>query len=174
MKRKIERRSIVKRILVILILSFSIAIGPAFGEEKKDQPILRLPLPPSQAISWSRPVKCTAIASVALFEETREMQDFKNSKLSVYVKKGTDRLKLWLESEELTVQIGDQKPNRYHISGHQNGFLVAVHYGGLVPAAYSISVNEKNGFAVWSLSEPMLVPASEYPYAQSVYMQCNN
>jgi hypothetical protein len=147
---------------------------PAFGEEKKDQPVLRLPLPPSQTISWSKPVKCTAIASVALYEETREMQDFKTGKLSVYVKKGTDRLRLWLENEELIVQPGDQKPDRYRVSGHQNGFLVAIHHGGLVPAAYSISVNEKNGFAVWSLSEPMLVPASEYPYAQCVYMQCTN
>lgn len=163
-----------KGIVAILIFGLSMAIGSAFGEEKKDQPVLRLPLPPSQALSWSKPVKCIAIASASLFEETREMQDFKHGKLSVYAKKGTDRLKLWLENDELIVQPGDQKPDRYRVSGHQNGFLVAIHYGGLVPAAYSISVNEKNGFAVWSLSEPMLVPTSEYPYAQSVYMQCVN
>ena len=163
-----------KGIVVILILFLSTSIGSAFGEEKKDQPVLRLSLPPSQALSWSKPVKCAAIASAALFEETREMQDFKNGRLSVYVKKGTDKLRLWLESDELIVQPGDQKPDRYRVSGHQNGFLVATHRGGLVPAAHSISVNEKNGFAVWSLSEPMLVPTSEYPYAQSVYMQCTN
>lgn len=163
-----------KAISSILILVLSMATIPAFGEERKDQPVLRLPLPPSQAISWTKPVKCTAIASAALYVETREMQDFKTGKLSVYVKKGTDRLRLWLENEELIVQPGDQKPDRYRVSGHHNGFLVAIHHGGLVPAAYSIAVNEKNGFAVWSLSEPMLVPTSEYPYAQSVYMQCTN
>jgi hypothetical protein len=164
----------VKWISVLLICSLGIAISPVFGEEKKDQPALRLPLPPAQALNWGKPVKCTAIASASLAEETREMKDFKNSKLSVYVKKGTDKLKLWLENDELIVQLGDQKPDRYRVSGHQNGFLVAIHYGGMVPAAYSVSVNERNGFAVWSLSEPMLVPTSEYPYAQSVYMQCVN
>ena len=164
----------VKMILSILILGLGMIAGPVLGGEKKDQPVLRLALPPSQAISWTKPVKCIAIASAALYEETREMQDFKTGKLSVYVKKGTDRLRLWLENEELLVQPGDQKPDRYHVSGHQNGFLIAIHHGGLVAAAYSISVNEKNGFAVWSLSEPMLVPTSEYPYAQSVYMQCTN
>jgi hypothetical protein len=164
----------VKRIFVILILCLSIAVSSASGEEKKVQPVLRLPLPPSQAISWTKPVKCTAIASAALYEEVRETEDFKTGKLSIYVKKGTDRLRLWLENEELLVQPGDQKPDRYRVSGHQNGFLVAIHYGGLVPAAYSICVNEKNGFAVWSLSEPMLLPTSEYPYAQCVYMKCTN
>jgi hypothetical protein len=101
MKRGTERRSIRKGIVVILIFGYSMAICSAFGEEKKDQPVLRLPLPPSQALSWSKPVKCTAIASAALFEETREMQKFKNGRLSVYVKKGTDKLRLWIESDEL-------------------------------------------------------------------------
>jgi hypothetical protein len=169
-----ERRSIVKMILSVLILGLGMVAGSAFGGEKKDQPVLRLALPPSQAISWTKPVKCTAIASAALYEEAREMKDFKTGKLSVYVKKGTDKLRLWLEDEELVVQPGDQKPDRYRVSGHQNGFLVAIHHGGLIPAAYSISVNEKNGFAIWSLSEPMLVPSSEYPYGQTVYIQCTN
>jgi hypothetical protein len=79
-----ERRSIVKGVVVILILCLGVAIGSTFGEEKKDHPVLRLPLPPSQALNWSEPVKCTAIASAALFEETREMQDLKHGKLGVY------------------------------------------------------------------------------------------
>jgi len=163
-----------KRTILSIILVLSVATGFAFGQDKKDEPTARFVLPPKRALNWSKPVKCIAIASAALFKEDREMGDFKNNKLSVYVKKGTDKLRLWLEGETLTVQIGDQKPERYQVSGHRNDFLVAIHYGGLVPAACSISVNEENGFAVWSLSEPMLVPVSEYPYAQSVYMQCTN
>ena len=163
-----------KRVVIGAILSLSIAIGPIFGEEKKGEPTIRLLLPPPQTLNWSKPVKCTGIVSAALFEEARDMQDFKDNKVSVYVKKGTERLKLWLEGDTLIVQSGDQKPDHYRVSGHLNGFLVAIHYGGFVPAAHSISVNEKNGFAVWSLNEPMFVPASEYPYVQSVYMQCGN
>jgi hypothetical protein len=173
-KRRMERRSTVKGIVVILILYLGVTIGSAIGEEKRDQPVLRLPLPSSRALSWSKPVKCTAIASAALFEETLETSDFKHGKLSVYVKKGTDRLRVSLENEDLIIQSGDQKPDRYRVSVHRNGYLVAIHHGAFVPALYSISVNENNGFAVWSLSESMLFPASQYPYAQSVYMQCTN
>ncbi|MCX5845920.1 MAG: hypothetical protein NTW12_06125 [Deltaproteobacteria bacterium] len=163
-----------KRIVLSIILVLSVGTGFAFGQDKKDEPTARFVLPTKRALNWSKPVKCFAIASAALFKEDREMEDFKHSKLSIYVKKGTDKLRLWLEGETLTVQNGDQKPDRYQVSGHRNNFLVAVHYGGLVPAVNSIAVNEENGFAVWSLSEPMLVPVSEYPYGQSVYMQCTN
>ena len=115
-----------------------------------------------------------AIASAALFEQPLELGDFKHKQLNVHVKKGTDVLRLWLEGESLTVQVEDQKPDRYRVSGHRNGWLVAMYYGGLMPAAYSISLDERTGFAVWSLNEPMFFPASEYPYAQSVYMHCTN
>jgi hypothetical protein len=49
-----------------------------------------------------------------------------------------------------------------------------LHYGGMVPAAYSISLDINNGFAVWSLNEPILVMGSLYPYAQCVYLYCTN
>ncbi len=165
-----------KRNIVGLLLGLSIAmaIDPVFGQEKKEEPIARFVLPLPQQMSWSKPVKCTPIVSTSLSQEAREMEDFKHSKVSVYVKKGTDRLRLWLEGDNLIVQVGDHKPDRYHVSGHSNGLLVAIHHGGLVPAAYSISLDEKTGFAVWSLNEPMLVPVSEFPYAESVYMQCTN
>jgi hypothetical protein len=160
--------------LIGIMLVIGVVTGLAFGEDKKDKPTARFVLPPKQPMNWNKPVKCTAIASATLFEKARDMKDFKNNELSVYVKKGTDKLRLWLEGENLTVQVGDQKPDSYQVTGHQNKFLVAIHRGGIVPAANSITVNEENGFAVWSLSEPMLVPVSEYPYAQSVYMQCTN
>jgi hypothetical protein len=163
-----------KRIVLSIMLVLSVGTGFAFGQDRKDEPTARFVLPPKRALNWSKPVKCIAIASAAMFKEDREMEDFRNNKLSVYVKKGTDKLTLWLEGESLTVQIGNQKPERYQVNGHRNDFLVAIHYGGSVPAANSISVNEENGFAVWSLSEPMLGPVSEYPYAQSVYMHCTN
>jgi hypothetical protein len=163
-----------KRIILTVVLGLIGATGSAFGQEKKEEPAARFVLPPPGALNWSKPVKCIAIASASLFKEDREMEDFKHNKLSVYVKKGTDRLRLWREGDNLIVQVGDQKPDRYHVTGHQNDFLVAMHYGGLIPAAYSISLDEKTGFAVWSLNEPMLVPVSEYPYAQSVYMHCTN
>jgi hypothetical protein len=92
-------------------------------------------------------VECTAIVSAALYEEAQEMKDFKASKLSVYVKKGTDRLRLWLENEELIVQPGDQKPDRYRVSGHQNGFLVAIHLRGLVQYREGCVTEEKLGCA---------------------------
>jgi len=85
----------VKWMTALMISSFLTAVGPAFGEEKKEQPALRFSLPPSNTLNWSKPVKCTAIASAALFEETPDMQDFKQAKLSVYVKKGTDKLRLY-------------------------------------------------------------------------------
>lgn len=162
------------RILLIIMLFFIVTTSVAFGQDKKNEPTARFALPTKRPLHWNKPVKCIAIASVSLFEAVREMKDFDQNKLSVYVEKGTDELRLRLEGETLTVQNGDTKPDRYHVSGHQNKFLVAIHYGGLVPAANSISINEENGFAVWSLNEPMSIPMSEYPYAQSVYMQCTN
>ena len=163
-----------KRIILSILLVLGIATGFAFGQDRTDEPTARFALPPKKGLNWSKPVKCSAIASAALFKEDREMEDFKNNKLSVYVKKGTDKLTLRLEGESLTFQLGDQKPQSYQVSGHRNDFLVAFHYGALVPAANAISVNEQNGFAVWSLNEPQLGPVSEYPYAQSVYMHCTN
>ena len=164
-----------KRVIFLsVVLGLSVATGLAFGQEKKEEPTARFVLPPPQALTWSKPVKCTAIATAGLYEEAREMEDFKHNKLSVYVQKGTDRLRLWLEGDNLIVQVRDQKPDRYHVSRHLNQFLVAMHYGDLIPTAHSISVNEKTGFAVWSLIEPIFVPVSEYPYAQSVYLHCTN
>ena len=163
-----------KRIILSVVLGFIVATDSAFGQEKKGEPTARFVLPPPQALSWGKPVRCIAIASAALFKEDREMEDFKDKKLSVYVRKGTDRLRLWLEGDNLIVQTRNEKPDRFHVTGHRNDFLVAMHYGGLIPAAQSISLDEKTGFAVWSLNEPMLVPVGEYPYAQSVYLHCSN
>lgn len=163
-----------ERIISSVMLVLSLATGYAFGQETTGKPNTRFVLPPPRALSWSKSVKCVAIASATLFPETLTQGDFKQPKLTVRVTKGTDKLRLWFEGETLTVQIGDEKPDRYQVSGHRNEFLVAVHYGGLVPAAYSISLDERTGFAVWSLNEPMLVPVSEYPYAQSVYLHCSN
>ncbi len=163
-----------KLLILITALVLLVAVCLAVGQDKKDEPTARFVLPPKKTLNWSKPVKCLAIASASLFNESRDVEDFKQEKLSVYVKKGTDKLRLLLQGNTLIVQSGDQQAERYQVSGHQNNFLVAVHYGDFVPAAYSIAVNEKNGFAVWSLSEPMLVPASEYPYAQSLYMHCSN
>ncbi len=163
-----------KRTISSIILVLSVATGFVFGQETKEEPTVRFVLPPPRTLSWSKPVKCTAIASAALFEEARDMKDFKNNKLSVYVKKGTDKLRLWLEGENLTVQVGEQKPDRYYVSRHINKWLVASFFGGDWPVAYSITLDENTGYAVWSLNEPRLYLASEYPYAQSVYMQCTN
>ncbi len=163
-----------KRIVLSIILVLSVATGFAFGEETRGKPNVRFVLPSPRALSWVKPVKCVAIASATLFPETLTQEDFKQPQLTVTVTKGTDKLRLWLEGEILIVQAGDEKPDRFQVSGHRNQFLVAVHYGGLVPAAHSISLNERTGFAVWSLNEPMLVPVSEYPYAQSVYLHCTN
>ena len=163
-----------KRMILSILFVLSVATGFVFGQETKEEPTVRFVLPPPRTLSWSKPVKCTAIASAALFEEARDMKDFKNNKLSVYVKKGTDKLRLWLEGENLTVQVGEQKPDRYHVSRHINKWLVASFFGGDWPVAYSITLDENTGYAVWSLNEPRLYLASEYPYAQSVYMQCTN
>lgn len=155
-------------------LSLAVAIACAFAQGTNGEPTARFALPPPQVMSWNKPVKCKAIASASLSEEARDMEDFSHPKLSVYVKKGTDSMRLWLDGDNLIVQVGAQKPDTYHVSGHHNGFLVAVHYGGVVPTADSISLDEKTGFAVWSFNEPMLVPVSEFPYAESIYMQCVN
>jgi len=167
----------VRRIVISVVLGLGVATGFAYGQDKQgalDDQFVRFALPPPQALSFSKPVKCAAIASSALYQAGEEPEDLKQNKLIVKVKKGTDRLKLWLEDETLIVQVRDEKPDRYRISGHQNKWLSAVHYGGLMPTVYSISVNENNGFAVWSLNEPMFFPASEYPYTQSVYLHCTN
>jgi hypothetical protein len=132
-----------KWLFMSIMLVVCVATGLSFGEDKKDIPTARFALPPQRPMNWNKPVKCTAIASAALFKEDREVKDFDNAKLSVYVKKGTDKLKLWLEGETLTVQVGDQKPDNYQVTGHQNKFLVAIHHGGIVPAANSIAVNEE-------------------------------
>jgi len=166
----------VKRIVAVMILSLclAIAIGFAYGQEKKEEALVRFVLPPPKEVRLNKPVNCTAIASAALYEEARDMEDFKHNKLSAYIKKGTDKLRLWLDNNDLMVQVRDEKPDIYNVSGYRNGFMVAVHYGGSVPALYSISINEKSGFAIWSLIEPMFFPVSEYPFTQAVYMQCNN
>jgi len=123
-----------------------------------------------------KPVTCAAIATTALFEERKDLEDFNKPKLSAKVEKGTDKLRLWLDGEILTVQVKDEKPDMYKVTGYNinGGWLVALHYGGLVPAAYSISLNISNGFAVWSLNEPIFVMGSLYPYTQSVYLYCTN
>lgn len=163
-----------KRTLLSAVLVLTAVAGSAFAQEKKDVPTARFVLPPPRPLNWSKPVKCIGVASASLFKEDLESDDFNRHKLSVYIKKGADRLRLWLEGDNLVVQVGDQKPDRYHVTGHRNGFLVAIYYGGLIPAADSISLDEKTGFAAWSLNEPILVPVSEYPYAQTVYMHCTN
>ena len=163
-----------KRIMLSIILVLSATTGFAFGQDKKDEPIARFFLPPPHVLSWRKPVKCIAIATAGLFEERIERDDFDHPKLSCYLHKGTDRLNLWIVGKNLIVQARDQRPDRYHISKHINGFLVASFYGGDWPVAKIITLDESTGYAVWSLNEPRLYLASKYPYAQSVYMRCTN
>ena len=162
-----------KRIILSIILVLSLPTGFAFGQDK-DEAAARFIMPPQQALSWSKPVKCIAIASAGLYEERRELEDFDHPKLSGYIKKGTDRLKLWIEGKNLIVQVGDMKPDRYLVSRHVNKSLVASFYGSDLPVAYFIVLDESTGYAIWSLNEPSFYLTSPYPYAQSVYMQCTN
>jgi len=167
----------VKRITSSVVLILSIVTGYAFGQEKQgpsDGHSLKFELPPPRVLNLNKPVTCTAIASAWLLEQAREPEDFEHSKLYVEVKKGTDSLRLWLEGKTLIVQTGNQKPDRYRVSGRTNQWLIAMHYGGLMPAAYSITLDEKSGFAVWSLIEPIFFPVSVYPHAQTIYLQCIN
>jgi len=153
-------------------------VGSAIGEDKgaTNTKTIRFTMPQPKAVDMAKPIKCAAIASAAVFEERIDRQDFDNPKLTAKVEKGTDKLRLWLDGDVLTVQHRDEKPGTYKVTGYNasGGWLVALHYGGLVPAAYSISLNTKNGFAVWSLNEPMFVMGSLYPIGQSIYLYCTN
>ena len=161
-----------KRMILSIILVLSLPTGFAFGQ---DEAAARFIMPQQKALSWSEPVECIAIASAGLYEERRELEDFDHPKLSGYIKKGTDRLKLWIDGKNLMVQVGDMKPDRYLVSRHVNKSLIASFFGGVtIPVAYFIVLDESTGYAVWSLNEPSFYLTSPYPYAQSVYMQCTN
>jgi len=164
--------------VIIIISIICVTVGSGYGQDKGEieSKAIRFAMPPAKVLNMKNPINCTAIATAAIFEETKELEDFKKPKLSAKVEKGTDKLRLWLDGEVLTVQIRDAKPETYKVTGCNinGGWLVALSYGGLVPAAYSISLNINNGFAVWSLNEPMLVMGSLYPYAQCVYFYCTN
>jgi hypothetical protein len=166
------------RTSTILAIIICTTAGLAYGQDKgkTDNKTIRFAMPVSKPLNMGKPVKCSAIASAAIFEERKEMEDFDKPKLSVIVSEGTDKLRLWLDGETLTVQVKDQKPETYKVTGYhiEGGWLVALHYGGLVPAAYSISLNTKNGFAVWSLNEPIFVMGSLFPYTQCVNLYCSN
>jgi hypothetical protein len=173
-----RRRDIMKRIVIIVVSIIFVTVGFAYGQDigAIESKAIRFAMPPPKVLNMEKPVKCTAIATAAIFEERKELEDFNKPKLSVKVEKGTDKLRLWLDGEVLTVQVRDEKPETYKVTGHNTngGWLVALNYGGLVPAAYSISLNKNNGFAVWSLNEPIFVMGSLYPYAQCVYLYCTN
>jgi hypothetical protein len=166
------------RIVIIVVSIIFVTVGFAYGQDRGaiESKAIRFAMPPPKVLNMEKPVKCTAIATAAIYEERKELEDFDKPKLSAKVEKGTDKLRLWLDGEVLTVQVGDEKPDTYKVTGYNTngGWLVALHYGGLVPTAYSISLNTKNGFAVWSLNEPMFVMGSLYPYAQCVYLYCTN
>lgn len=167
-----------KRIVIIVVSMMCISVGSAYGQDKGviESKAIRFIMPPPKVLNMQKPVKCTAIATAAIFEERKEQEDFDKPKLTAKIEKGTDKLKLWLDGEVLTVQVRDEKPETYKVTGYNTGggWLVALHYGGMVPAAYSISLDINNGFAVWSLNEPIFVMGSLYPYAQCVYLYCTN
>lgn len=165
-----------KQIILGIILLLGVATAFASDQDKKDEPTARFTLPPPKAVNWSKPMKCVAIATAGLYEERREQEDFDHPKLSGYLQKGTDSLNLWIKGKNLLVQrYGDKnKPDVYHISRNTKLWLVANFYGGDLPVSHSITLDKDTGYAVWSLNEPRLYLASEYPYAQSVYMQCTN
>ena len=163
-----------KQIIYSIILVLSLPTGFAFGQDKQDEPTARFFLPPQQALDWSKPVKCIAIAATGLYEEKRDMEDFDHPKLSCYVKNGTDRLTLRIDGKNLIVQVRDMKPDRYHVSRHVDKWLVASFYGSNWPVAYFIALDESTGYAIWSLNEPSYHLSSPFPNAQSVYMQCTN
>lgn len=160
--------------LIIISIILVLGVATVFGQDNQDKPTARFILPLPRALSWNKPVNCIAIATAGLYEERRENEDFDHPKLSGYMKKGTDSLNLWTEGKNLIVQVRDQKPYTYHISRHVNKWLIAIFSGGDLPVAYSITLDESTGYAVWLLNEPTFYLASKYPYAQSVYMQCTN
>src|SRR5512146_674771 len=106
-----------KRMILNIILVLSLPAGFAFGQGEADA---RFIMPPQQALSWSEPVECIAIASAGLHEERRELEDFDHPKLSGYIKKGTDRFNLWIDGKNRIVQAGDMKPDRYLVSRRVN------------------------------------------------------
>lgn len=167
----------VKKMFILGLLYFSTGISYAIAQDKPDTSdgySMRFTLPVPKTFDWLKPVKCTAIASTFLAEQTLENKDFKEPKLTAKVGKGTDNLNLWLEGNFLILQSGNEKPDRYQVVGHRNKWLIAVYHGGEMPVAKSITLDESSGFTVWSLSEPMLFPGSEYPCASTVYLQCTN
>jgi hypothetical protein len=131
-------------------------------------------LPPSQAIDTDKPIRCVAIASASLIENLDH-----RGRLKGKITPGTDKLALQIKGDTLLVAVrgafeqGVVEPDKYNITGHTVGFLSAVHEVTVIPHANSIVLNKQNGFAVWSLNEPMLVPGSEYPIAQAVYLRCS-
>jgi hypothetical protein len=173
-----RRRDIMKIIIIIKILIICFAVGFAYGQDRGaiESKTIRFVMPPPKVLNMEKAVKCRAIATAAIFEEIKEQEDFDKPKLSAKVEKATDKLRLWLDGKVLTVQVRDEKPETYKVTGHNTngGWLVALHYGGLVPTAYSITLNINNGFAVWSLNEPIFIMGSLYPYAQCVYLYCTN
>ncbi len=163
-----------KQVILSIMLVLTATVGFAFEQDNKEEPTSRFILPPPQAVNWSKTVQCVAIASAVLFEERRETEDFDKPKLSGYIRKGTDRLRLWIEGSNLIVQVKEYKPDRYQINKRINKWLVASFYGGDWPVMYSITLDEGTGYAVWSLSEPRFYLGSEYPYSESIYLQCTN
>ena len=166
-----------KKIIILAMLFLTLAVSYAIAQEKQDTPdeySMRFTLPSPKDVNWLRPVKCIAIASTILVEQALEQQDFKTPKLTGKVGKGTDHLRLWLDGDTLILQSGNEKPDRYQVTGRRNKWLIALYHGGEIPVAKSFTLDERSGFAVWSLSEPMLFPGSEYPCVSTVYLQCTN
>lgn len=166
-----------KRIVIITMIMCT-TVGLAIGEDKgvTNTKTIRFTMPPDKALDMSKTIKCAAIASATIYEQRIDIEDFKKPKLTAKVAEGTDKLRLWLDGDDLTVQVKDEKSDTYKVTGYNagGGWLVAQHYGGLVPTAYAISLNTRNGFGVWSLNEPMLVLGSLYPFGEIVYLYCAN
>ncbi len=143
-------------------------------------PTARFVMPPPNSIDPTKPIKCEAIATVALFDDplTGTGEDGRpdgGRKLGAYVHKGTDNLNLWLEGQALLVQTVyyNVKPDRWRITGHRNKWLAAVPPRGFLPTGDAITLDERSGLAVWSLNRPYSL-ISGYAGGVVVYLACVN
>ena len=162
------------KLLVIMVLTGGLLIIGC-AKDGSDQQTVRFVLPNAHPVDFSKPVKCTAIASTSMIEQKQEKKDFTHAKLTVKMGKGKDKLTLQLDGETLSVQaVESYPPDQYRVIAHRGGCLIATYYGGLMPVAKTVTVEEESGFAVWSEAEPVFFPVSSYPCASSVYFHCAN
>ena len=128
-------------------------------------------LPAPKAWDTSRSLKCKALASLAV-RQKGVIEDADKKTLVAEIKLGSDLIELTLAKDTLLVRVGEQRTDRYKVTGNTQLFLSAVFMATALPVAHTIVVAKDKGYVTWTINEPMDL-FTDIPYSQTIYFACH-